>query len=132
VRPLAPTTAPARLTAARWRKFVSYYRPHIGLLLADLGCAVLVSATALALPLAANYVLKRLTLGHGQAALLPQLWIMGAVMLGLIAAQALATMFVDYQGRGWARRWRAPCARSPSSTTRRGRSASTISSGSAS
>ena len=99
VRPLAASLTPApRLTAARWRKFLSYYRPHIALLAADLGCAILVSATTLALPLAANYVVKRLTLAGAHQALMPQLWIMGAVMLGLIAAQALSTMFVDYQG----------------------------------
>ena len=40
---------------ARALKFLSYYRPHIPLLLADLACAVLVSATALFLPLCANY-----------------------------------------------------------------------------
>ena len=45
-----------RLRPERWRKFLSYYRPHIGLLIADLACAVLVSATALALPLLANHV----------------------------------------------------------------------------
>ena len=57
LRPPASATAPpARLTAARWRKFLSYYRPHLPLLAADLGCAILVSATTLALPLAALVV----------------------------------------------------------------------------
>jgi len=79
------------------RKFLSYYRPHIGLLLADLGCAVLVSATTLALPLCANYVVKRLTAGAGPT-LAPEVWTMGAVMLALLAVQALSTLFVDYQG----------------------------------
>lgn len=86
-----------RLRGARLGKYLSYYRPHIGLLVADLGCAVLVSATTLALPLCANYVVKRLTAGAGQA-LLPQIWSMGALMLALLAVQALSTLFVDYQG----------------------------------
>jgi ATP-binding cassette subfamily B protein len=85
------------LRGARLRKFLSYYRPHVRLLLADLGCAVLVSATTLALPLCANYVVKRLTAGAG-AALMPQVWTMAALMLALLVAQALATFFVDYQG----------------------------------
>ena len=40
-----PATA---LTRARARKFLSYYRPHLPLLAADLACAILVAATALA------------------------------------------------------------------------------------
>jgi ATP-binding cassette, subfamily B, bacterial len=99
----APTlshAAPARpgLGGARLAKFLSYYRPHVGLLLADLGCAVLVSATTLGLPLCANYVVKRLTGGGATPAFLDQIWLMGAVMLALLAVQALSTMFVDYQG----------------------------------
>src|SRR6516162_11064230 len=62
---LSRATPRRGLSGARLRKFLSYYRPHVGLLLADLGCAALVSATTLALPLLANYVVKRLTGGAG-------------------------------------------------------------------
>src|SRR5271169_4908593 len=85
-----------RLRPERWRKFLSYYRPHLGLLTADLACAVLVSATALALPLLANYVVKRLSLGAPH--LMDEIWLVGAAMLALLAVQALSTLFVDYQG----------------------------------
>ena len=88
---------PAR-SRARLAKFFSYYRPHIGLLLADLGCAVIVSMTALFLPVCANYVTKRLgTLGDAPNALVP-FYVVGGVMLALLAAQAASTLFVDYQG----------------------------------
>ncbi|HEX4198178.1 MAG TPA: ABC transporter ATP-binding protein [Caulobacteraceae bacterium] len=86
------------LSGPRLKKFLSYYRPHLGLLAADLGCAILVAATALALPLGANYVVKRLAIGGAHGAVVREIWTMGALMLGLIAAQALATLFVDYQG----------------------------------
>src|SRR5580704_9495089 len=86
-----------RLRPKRWRKFLSYYRPHLGLLAADLACAVLVSATALALPLLANYVVKRLSLA-GVPHLMDEIWLVGAAMLALLAVQALSTLFVDYQG----------------------------------
>src|SRR5215469_9523846 len=92
-----PARADGGAHGARLRKFLSYYRPHVGLLLADLGCAALVSATTLALPLLANYVVKRLTAGAGPA-LMPEVWGMGALMLALLAVQALSTLFVDYQG----------------------------------
>jgi ATP-binding cassette subfamily B protein len=86
------------LSGPRLKKFLSYYRPHLALLAADLGCAILVAATALALPLGANYVVKRLVMGGAHGVVVREIWTMGALMLGLIAAQALATLFVDYQG----------------------------------
>jgi ATP-binding cassette subfamily B protein len=86
------------LAAGRWRKFLSYYRPHVGLLAADLACALLVAATALALPLCANYLVKRLALTGGRHLMLGQIGAVGAVMLALIGVQALSTIFVDYQG----------------------------------
>lgn len=101
--PGRPDAAPAaQLTAgaglARWRKFLSYYRPHLGLLLADLACALVIAVTALALPMCANYVVKRLSLAGGEPAVLGHIYAMGGAMLALLAAQALGTMFVDYQG----------------------------------
>jgi ATP-binding cassette subfamily B protein len=97
-RPSASPASPANLNGARLAKFLSYYRPHLGLLAADLGCAVLVSATALALPLGANFVVKHLAQAGARPAMSGEIWLMGGLMLGLIAAQALATLFVDYQG----------------------------------
>ncbi|HEX4181666.1 MAG TPA: ABC transporter ATP-binding protein [Caulobacteraceae bacterium] len=82
----------------RWRKFLSYYRPHIGLLVADLACAVLVSATALALPLCANWVVKHLSATSADPRVIDQILVMGGFMLALLAVQALSTLFVDYQG----------------------------------
>ena len=84
--------------AARLKTFLSAYRPHIALLAADVACAVLVAATALALPLCANLVTRRLPIvGHSPAAL-GEIYAMGGVMLALLAVQALTTLFVDYQG----------------------------------
>jgi len=100
------TSAPSRLEnpaaprdAARLKRFLSYYRPHLPLLAADVACAVLVAATALALPLCANAVTRRLGgLDGGAAAAMGDIYLMGAVMLGLLALQAATTLFVDYQG----------------------------------
>jgi ATP-binding cassette subfamily B protein len=96
--PRPKLSPPPRLSAARWRKFLSYYRPHLPLLAADLACAVLVSATTLALPLLANFVIKRLASGHGAPSLMGDIWLVGGAMLALLAVQALSTLFVDYQG----------------------------------
>jgi ATP-binding cassette subfamily B protein len=70
----------------------------VPLLLADLGCALIVSMTALFLPLCANHVTKRLVTGGDEAGALGQIYTMGGIMLGLLAVQALSTLFVDYQG----------------------------------
>ncbi|MDP3855968.1 ABC transporter ATP-binding protein [Phenylobacterium sp.] len=90
--------APSDLSPARLRKFVSYYRPHIPLLVADVACALVVSLTALFLPLCANLITRRLnTLGDLPDAM-GQIYAMGAIMLALLVVQALSTLFVDYQG----------------------------------
>lgn len=88
---------PAR-TLARARRFLGYYRPYVPLLLADLACAVLVAASAIALPLCASYITTRLpALAEADDALL-QILSMGGIMLGVFLVQSLATYFVDYQG----------------------------------
>jgi len=83
--------ARVRLTA-----FVSGYRPHLPLLAADLACAVLVAATALALPICANLITRALAASGAGA--LDVVLRLGGLMLGLLALQALCTLFVDYQG----------------------------------
>ena len=86
------------LTRARLIKFLGAYRPHFPLLLADLVCAVIVSMTALFLPLCANYVTKHLVNLGASPGALDQIYAVGVVMLALLAVQALSTLFVDYQG----------------------------------
>jgi ATP-binding cassette subfamily B protein len=82
----------------RARKFLSYYRPHLPLLAADLACAILVAGTTLALPLSASYLTKGLGSSAAPAEAVARIAAVGVLMLGLVAVQALATLFVDYQG----------------------------------
>ncbi|WP_309646731.1 ABC transporter ATP-binding protein, partial [Phenylobacterium sp.] len=89
---------PGGLSPARLRRFLSYYRPHVPLLAADLACAVVVAATALFLPLCANFVTKALVGLDGRPVELGGIYVMGGVMLALLVVQALSTLFVDYQG----------------------------------
>lgn len=90
-------TDPAR-AASRFRKFIDYYRPYKGLLLADLACAVLVAATAIALPLCASYITTRLPDLAAADNGMMQILAVGGIMLGVFLVQSLATYFVDYQG----------------------------------
>ena len=82
---------------SRSKKFLSYYRPHLPLLFADLACAFVVAATSLLLPLCARYITKELLNGSTPNAL-TQIYGMGAVMLALVAVHAVCNTFVDYRG----------------------------------
>ncbi|HVF25874.1 MAG TPA: ABC transporter ATP-binding protein [Anaerolineales bacterium] len=82
---------------SRTKKFVSYYRPYLRLFFADMVCALVVSATALALPLCASYITKNI-LGSDMPEVLSQIYRVGGLMLLLLLVHTLCNMFVDYQG----------------------------------
>ena len=79
------------------RKFLSYYKPYLGLFVSDVVCALIVSGTALALPLCANYITKHI-LENNVPNPLGRIYGMGALMLTLLLVHTLCNMFVDYQG----------------------------------
>ena len=76
---------------------MSYYRPYRGWLFADMAAAALVSAIALALPLCTRYLLNNVLEPNPPDAL-NRIYMMAAVMVGLIVLHMLGVMFVDYQG----------------------------------
>ena len=82
---------------SRSKKFLSYYKPYLGLFFADLTCAFIVSATTLMLPLCTRYITKNVLEGNTPNAL-NQIYAMGAVMLVLLLIHTTCNMFVDYQG----------------------------------
>jgi ATP-binding cassette subfamily B protein len=93
-----PNTADRDRGRPRMLKFLSYYRPHLPLLLADLLCAILVAGTAVALPLCANVVTSRLLALPDAPQAFAQILAMGGVMLAVLAVQIVAIFFVDYRG----------------------------------
>ena len=82
---------------SRSKKFLSYYKPYLGLLAADVLCALVVSAVTLLLPLCTSYITKNI-LGGNVPNALNQIYLMGAVMIGLVIVHTLCNMFVDYRG----------------------------------
>ncbi|OAM78458.1 thiamine ABC transporter permease [Devosia elaeis] len=68
------------------------------LLTTILASAVLVAATAIAMPLLANHIVARLPELADSPDATRQLLFIGGVMLVIFVLQALATYFVDYQG----------------------------------
>ena len=82
---------------SRIKKFLSYYKPYLGLFYADMACAVIVSAITLALPLCIRYITKNLLEADTPDAL-SQIYMMGGVMLALVALYTACHAFIDYQG----------------------------------
>jgi ATP-binding cassette subfamily B protein len=82
---------------SRGKKFLSYYKPYLGLFFADMACALVVSTTTLLLPLCARYITKNI-LGSNTPQDLNQIYLMGAFMVVLVGIQLLSTMFIDFQG----------------------------------
>lgn len=83
--------------SVRSKKFLSYYKPYVRLLLADMACALIVSVVTLILPLCTRYIAKNV-LGGITPNALGQIYTIGAVMLALLVIYALCNMFVDYRG----------------------------------
>lgn len=82
---------------SRMKKFFSYYRPYLRLFFADMGCAVVVSAITLAIPLCIRFITKNL-LEIDSPDALESIYMMGGVMLALVALYTACHAFVDYKG----------------------------------
>ncbi len=82
---------------SRGKKFLSYYKPYLGLFFADMACALIVSAITLLLPLCAQYITKNFLEGHPPQAL-NHIYLMGALMLALVGVYTLCSRFIDFQG----------------------------------
>ena len=81
----------------RIKKFLSYYKPYLGLFISVMLCAFVVAAIALLFPLIIRYITKDVLEGHMPDAL-AHIYQMGALMLALIAVQTACNFFVDYRG----------------------------------
>ena len=82
---------------SRPAKFLSFYKPYLGLLAFDLFCAFIVSAITLILPLCIRYITQNL-LGSDLPNQTRDLAIMAGIMLALVALHTLCNLFVDYRG----------------------------------
>src|SRR2546429_3722164 len=90
-------SASSAAARSRGKKFLSYYKPYLGLFFADMACALIVSAITLLLPLCARYITKNILEGNTPYAL-NQIYLIGALMLALVGVHTLCTMFIDFQG----------------------------------
>src|SRR6266498_3574338 len=81
----------------RTKKFLSYYKPYLGLFLSVMSCAFIVAVITLLFPLCTRYITKTVLAG-GVPNALPQIYAVGALMLVLIAIHAICNFYVDYRG----------------------------------
>ncbi|CAG7646145.1 Putative multidrug export ATP-binding/permease protein [Paenibacillus solanacearum] len=82
---------------ARRKKFLSYYKPYLGLLSADLACAFVVSAITLVLPLCIRYITVYV-LQQPSPEALHRIYAIGAWMVALVLIHTFCNMFISYQG----------------------------------
>lgn len=82
---------------ARAKRFFSYYKPYKRWLVANVICAFIVSGITLALPLCVGQITGRI-LATDNPQTLEQIYVMGGLMLGLVALYAVCNSFVDFQG----------------------------------
>ncbi len=81
----------------RLKKFLSYYKPYLGLFILIMLCAFIASSINLVLPLLARYIMKNV-LVRDTPEMLAEIYKIGAIMLGLVGTQAILSFCVDYQG----------------------------------
>lgn len=81
----------------KFKKFLSYYRPYLGMFVFTMSCAFIVSAILLIYPLLIRYVTKKVLEGNMPHAL-HHIYAIGAVMIGLIVIQTVCYFIFDYQG----------------------------------
>jgi ATP-binding cassette, subfamily B, bacterial len=82
---------------SRVKKFLSYYKPYMGLFLSVMACAFVVAAISLLFPLCTRYITKNILESKLPGAL-NQIYKVGVLMLGLVAVQNVCSFFVDYRG----------------------------------
>lgn len=84
----------AQFTFAVIRKFVAYFRPHIGIFIADLFCAVFLACVDLVFPMLSRHTIN-VILPAGQYRLFAMVVVLGAVIFVL---HSLAHYFMAYFG----------------------------------
>jgi len=83
--------------SSRTKKFFSYYKPYLGTFLSVMISAFLVAGITLLFPLLTRYITKTVLAG-GVPNVLNQIYVVGALMLVLIAIHTVCNFYVDYRG----------------------------------
>ncbi len=82
---------------SRFKKFLSYYRPYLGLFISVMLCTFFVAALTLVFPILTRYITKTVLEG-GLPNALPEIYRVGALMLLLALLHTACNFYVDYRG----------------------------------
>ncbi|BBF44984.1 lipid A export ATP-binding/permease protein MsbA [Lachnospiraceae bacterium KM106-2] len=82
----------------RGKKFLSYYKPYMGLFLTDMICAFIVAAITLINPLIVRYITNDLLVHYSIDQAMGVLIKLGVAMIGLAVIQYVCNYFVTYKG----------------------------------
>ena len=84
------------------KRFAAYYKPHLGLFLLDVGCALFVAAVDVAFPLLTNYIMKQIfpqfDLPGGSPQLIPVFILFLAAIFVSYLIRAVMQYIVNYWG----------------------------------
>jgi len=83
--------------SSRTKRFFSYYKPYLRLLLSVMLCALIVAGITLLFPLLTRYITKTVLEG-GLPNALNEIYRTGALMLLLILIHTVCNYYVDYRG----------------------------------
>src|SRR5215208_5508549 len=82
---------------SRTKKFLSYYKPYLGLFISVMLSAIVVASITLILPLCTRYITKHILEGHLPNAF-EQIIRVGALMLVLVLVHTVCNFYVAYRG----------------------------------
>jgi ATP-binding cassette, subfamily B, bacterial len=82
---------------SRTQKFLSYYKPYLGLFLSVMICALIVAGITLLIPLCIRYITKTVLEDH-LPNMLAQIYRVGSLMVILIVIHTVCNFYVDYRG----------------------------------
>lgn len=80
------------------KKFLSYYRPYLGLFAADMFFALLASAISLVYPMIVRYITNDILVNYGISESAPIIIRLLFAMLGLAVLEYVSTFFTAYKG----------------------------------
>ncbi|MDU6263916.1 MAG: ABC transporter ATP-binding protein [Anaerocolumna aminovalerica] len=80
------------------KKFLSYYKPYLGLFLSDMFCALVAASITLLYPLIVRYITNDLLRNYEISQAMNTIIKLGLLMLGLAILEMLCNFFIAYKG----------------------------------
>lgn len=82
----------------RTKKFLSYYKPYIGVFAADMFFAFLLAGITLVYPLIVRYITNNLLVNYNTREAVKRIIVLGIITLGLIMLEFVCNFYVTYKG----------------------------------